>query len=196
MDSEKEIVNSEAEAPAREHPTEPVLFENVHVRNEVTYKELYRHLLFGGTLNAVGIGLIVAATVLICIAIGGMIAKETPVPLLYWCAAAFGVIYVPLFKVFPYRYYVKYAVARDAQVLEGAEARLVLSVTERAILIDAPQGEHVELKYSTFKSITPTKHYLLITTYDKVIYTVARDGFTKGSYEDFCAFLRGKGFKF
>ncbi|MBQ9784998.1 MAG: YcxB family protein [Clostridia bacterium] len=206
MDSENEIIEAKdeevieaeaveeapAEAPA---PTEPVLFQNVHVRNEQTYRELYRNILFGGVLNILALAIIALGALLLCATIGISIAIQNEVPLWHWCAAAFALIYIPLFKIYPYRYYVKYAVLRDAELLEGEEARLCVSVTESAILIDAPRGEHVEIKYETIKRADETKNYLLIKTHAKVIYTVSKDGFTEGAYADFCAFLRAKGIK-
>jgi hypothetical protein len=80
-------------------------------------------------------------------------------------------------------------------MLDGEEARLKVSVTERAIIIDAPRGERADVKYSTVKSAHATKHYLLLKTHAKVIYTISKDGFGKGSYEELCAFLRAKGIK-
>lgn len=190
MDFESKITE-----PQEETPAEPILFENVHTRNAQTYRELYRRILFGGGANISALSVIALAAVFICVLIVFEIGAAREVPLWHWCAAAFALIYIPLFKIFPYRYYVKYAVARDASILEGEEPRLMLSVTERAILIDAPRGEHVELHYDEIKRADETKHYILLQTHAKVIYTVAKDGFTGGSYTDFCAFLRTKGIK-
>lgn len=206
MDSENEIIKEQAEEPVESEaveetpvevpaPTEPVLFKNVHVRGEQTYRELYRNIMFGGALNILAIILIVAGTLFLFVSIGVMIVKNSEIALWYWCLAAFGFIYIPLFKIYPYRYYVKYAVARDAELLDGEEARLCVSVTESALVIDAPRGEHVEVKYTDMKQADETRNYLLIKTHAKVIYTIAKDGFTEGSYADFCTFLRAKGIK-
>ncbi len=200
MDSENEIIEPQPEESVESETVapkidEPVLFANVHVRDEQTYRELYRQIMFGGVLNVLALTIIAIAAAAMCALIGASIAAGNEVPLWYWCAAAFALIYIPLFKIYPYRYYVRFAVARDAEMLEGEEVRLTVSATERAIIIDAPRGEHVELKYETVKRADQTKHYLLLKTHAKVIYTVSKDGFTKGSYEDFCAFLRTKGIK-
>ena len=208
MDSEKEIVDPEIEEIEQEEIAEdavelketpkidePVLVENVHVRGEVTYREIYRHVMFGGALNVSLMALIVLGTLGLCASIGTIIAAGKEPALFYWCAAAFGLIYIPLFKIYPYHYYVKFALARDAEMLDGDPARLVVSVAERAIIIDAPRGDHVEIGYDIIKNAHETKHYLLLKTHSKVIFTVAKDGFTKGSYEELCAILRAKGIK-
>ncbi len=212
MDSENEIIEPQDEevtapeaeeedvevedAPAKlERPREPALFTNVHVRDANTYRELYRNVMFGGVLNILAMSIIIAGTLFLCVGIGAMIMAGREVALWHWCLTAFGLIYIPLFKVYPYRYYVKYAVARDAEMLDGEEVRLTVAATERAIVIDAPRGEYVEVKYSDISRADETRHYLLIKTHAKVIYTVSKDGFTEGTYADFCTFLRAKGIK-
>ena len=170
-----------------------VRFENVCVRTERTYRELYQYVLFKAPRQIVAT---VIMAVLTCVVIGvivvGIVGGKS-VPILLWGLLAILLMYVPFFKLMPYRSYVRFAVARDAELLGGQEARLRLCATDSQIDIFAPSDEYTLVKYSTLKLAKQTRGYLLLIAYDNVIYTVDRNGFTVGTYEAFCDFLREKG---
>ena len=69
------------------------------------------------------------------------------------------------------------------------------TVTDECVCITAPDGASGKLEYCNVNKAIQTKNLIILETKAKLFYVFAKDGFTKGSKEDFVAFLQSKGIK-
>ncbi|MBQ4561532.1 MAG: YcxB family protein [Clostridia bacterium] len=83
-------------------------------------------------------------------------------------------------------------IKRDAETFKG-DLVITTLIFEDHITVTAPNGSVVELEYDKIKKISATKNYILIITKARLIYILKKDGFTKGNFEEFTAFIKNKG---
>ena len=163
-----------------------VLFENEYTRNKELAGEFYGYQYFRRPLR---IGTFALSAFALALDAYRIIAFDAfPLPttwlVLAWCILA----------VIAYFRNTKLMLQRDAEVY-GGEVTVRVSYTQECIQAIGPDGASQELKYDNLKSWIDTKHYLLVYSKSKLVLFVRKDGFTKGTLPEFCAFLDGKGIK-
>lgn len=163
-----------------------ILFENCYVRNRALAKEIYRYYYFRRKV-VVACNALLLLSFLINLLI-----------LIFEHTCNWGIfIFVPLFLVFQiYCYYrqVNLMVKRDDEV-HGKEVSVKTIVTNDYIQSTASTGAVIDLKYDKIKNSVQTKNLILLRTRTNLFYIFRKDTFTKGSKDDFIAFLTGKGIK-
>ena len=70
-----------------------------------------------------------------------------------------------------------------------------LSVTENKFTYNAPKNAEIEVSFAKIRKISTSRHYLLLISENDDIYAFKKDGFEKGSYKEFLAFLKSKNLK-
>lgn len=163
-----------------------ILFENSYVRNKELAKEVYRYYYFQRKWLVVCYALM-AISFLVNLFIG-IFEKTTNVAVL---------IVVPLYLVIPIFCYfnqVNAMVKRDKEV-HGKEISVETIVTEDFIQNTASTGSVNKLDYINVRNAAQTKNLILLRSKANLIYIFRKDTFTKGSKDEFIAFLKGKGIK-
>lgn len=78
----------------------------------------------------------------------------------------------------------------------GEEAlESITTVTDETLVQKASNGGELTLHYADIKKIVCTDKYIYLWSRTKVIYSLARDGFSVGSPDGFLAFLKQKGIR-
>jgi len=85
-------------------------------------------------------------------------------------------------------------VKRDAEV-HGKEISVETIVTDAFIQNTATTGAVNKLEYDKIRNVVQTKNLILLRSKANLIYIFRKDTFTKGTKDDFIAFLKVKGFK-
>ncbi len=170
-----------------------ILFENQYVRTKEFFKTFYTYLYFKRPRAIVFHVYIVMSVLLI---LSYLLFSER-----MRSEYEFG-IYLSLmpilYIVYVCRYYRvrKLSYLRDLEIDNGEPVEASISVTANGIdCIHAKSETATHVDLAKIKKIYNTKHYIYIMTGTKLIYPLKKDGFTKGTTEEFLAFLRGKGFK-
>ena len=66
---------------------------------------------------------------------------------------------------------------------------------EDRFIAKTSNGASHEIRYSVVPKYASTKSYGFLITKARQSFPIGKDGFTKGTYEDFCDFLKAKGYK-
>ena len=106
-------------------------------------------------------------------------------------------IFVPLFLLFQlYCYFrqVNTMVKRDSEV-HGKEISVETIVTNEYIQNTASTGAVNKLEYDKIRSAVKTKNLILLRSKANLIYIFRKDTFSKGTKDEFIAFLASKGIK-
>lgn len=162
------------------------LFENSYVRNKELAQEIYRYYYFQRKF-------LVACYIIISLSFFAnvlMIIFENTVN---WGILAF----VPLFfffQIYCYFRQVNTMVKRDIEV-HGKEISVETIVTDDFIQNKASTGAVNKLELNRIKNAAQTKNLILLRSKANLIYIFRKDTFTKGSKDDFIAFLKTKGIK-
>ena len=72
---------------------------------------------------------------------------------------------------------------------------VVTEVTDDCIRQHLSNGAQFTIPYTSIKRCELSRHYILLVSYAKILYTLKRNGFTIGNADDFFAFLQSKGIK-
>ena len=67
-----------------------------------------------------------------------------------------------------------------------------IAVTENKIIYNAPRYSEIEISFAKIKKISRSKHYIILVSEMDDIYALKKDGFTKGTYDEFMKFLKSK----
>lgn len=95
---------------------------------------------------------------------------------------AFFIIY---FIAYPVR------VARAVKSIQNGDTYNI-SVTENKIIYNAPRYSEIEISFAKIKKTAKSKHYIILVSEMDDLYALKKDGFTKGSYDEFTKFLKSK----
>ena len=161
------------------------IFENVCVRNREVTKEIYGYYFFRRN------GVVVAYVILGLLFLTNLVMFFHDRESYSWGLFVF----IFLFFVFQIsRYYntVKTTVMRFEEI---GQILIKTTVTDECVCITAPDGASGKLEYCNVNKAIQTKNLIILETKAKLFYVFAKDGFTKGSKEDFVAFLQSKGIK-
>lgn len=162
------------------------LFENTHIRNKELAKEMYGYYYFRRPL------LLICYLMIVLSLVGNIfLAIYTDRYSLF--IFLFAPIYL-LLRYFGYRYQVNMMVKRQLEAY-GKEIVFTTTVTCEDIQLNVSTGEVTKLKYSNIKKGIQTTNLIILHTKANLGYIFSKNGFTKGTKDDFILFLREKGIK-
>lgn len=163
-----------------------VLFENCYIRDKELIKEIFRFFYFQRKFRVV-CNVLLSLSFLVNVLIA--IFEKT----MNW----FVLIGVPLFflyQIYIYIRQVNVTIKRDEEVFSG-EILVKTIVTNEYIQCLAPNGSVQNVTYDKIKNAVQTKKLILLRSKASLTYILRKDGFTKGTREEFLAFLVTKGVK-
>ena len=102
---------------------------------------------------------------------------------------------VPPVSVILYFKNVRRRYRQELELHSGLPIETGLILTDEGIEFSNANEEVFRIGYSNIKKTRKTKNYYVFVTEAKQIYCFKKDGFITGSLEEFCSFLKGKGFK-
>ncbi len=162
------------------------LFENSYVRNKELAKEIYRYYYFQRKW-------LVVCYILIFLSFLANVLIAMFEKAVHWGV----LVIVPLFFFFQLNCYfrqVNTMVKRDSEV-HGKEIAVKTTVTNEYIQNTASTGAINQLEYDRIRNVAQTKNLVLLRSKANLIYIFRKDTFTKGTKDDFIAFLKTKGVK-
>ena len=162
-----------------------ILFENVHVRDKQTYKEIFTRTILRRPFFIV-LDIIMAFELLFII-VNCLIDRYFDIKIIFLY-----VLYL-FFRIFPYFNSIRISLKRDEELSRGNPMHLITTVTEDTVTLTNGQGNVSQFPLSAVKVATQTKSFILLKTKAKYLLIFKKDGFTKGSYADFWHFLQYKG---
>lgn len=163
-----------------------ILFENSYVRDKQLAKEIYGHHFFRRKFMI--ICYIVASLSLIANIVNAV---------LYGSLYLFGFIiglFLLAYPVVNYFIVVNTVVKRDME-MHGKEVTAESIVTEDYIQNTLSTGAIISVEYSKIKKAAQTRNLILLFSDANLIYIFRKDGFTKGTTDEFITFLKSKGIK-
>lgn len=162
------------------------LFENKFTRNKAMLKEIYGYIYFRRKFSVICIALIILSAIFYTVL---SVSNGT----FEWLYPAF-IVFFLLFRVFYYFRQINAVEKRDAEVY-GKEISVEVSVTEEYIQNTASTGAVNKLEYGKVKRVYQTKNFILFHSKANLLYIFSKDGFTKGTKEEFIEFIKSKGIK-
>ena len=170
--------------PAEENE---VLFENTHVRDRDFFKEFYFFAFFKRPL-------MIAVYVLMAIYFVASILL-----IVFWDQSEwFGIIVPTVYLLWNFLFYklsVKNATRRQEENENDGQIVYTTRIAGDRLRCQTSHGADFGLELTKIKRVVCTKNYLLLHTQANQMYPFLKNAFTKGTYEDFCEFLRAKGYK-
>ncbi|MBE6554435.1 MAG: YcxB family protein [Ruminococcaceae bacterium] len=164
-----------------------VLFENTHSRDKQFFSEFYTYSYF------------TRRPMIILYSLMALYLVVTLVDLFLTGDCFWGTLWLlPLFLLFVLfmrALSVNASVKRELENGNGTPILYTIQFTDRKICLQTSLGTKMEIDLSMIRSVAQAKSYLLLQTAAKQVYPVKKDAFVKGSYEEFCVFLRSKNFK-
>ena len=156
------------------------LFESSYVRNRQWAKEAYSYIMFR------------QKPVVVCyILLAPILAAN--VLLQNWGISAFTLGFCAI-AVINYFRAVKMITASDAELNNG-EITVKTVVTDTFIQNTNTIGNMQQIEFHNIKKAAQTKNYIILQTKARMVLTVGKHTFTKGTPEEFIAFLKTKGLK-
>ena len=161
------------------------IFENVCVRNREVTKEIYNYYFFRRNWTVVAyiiLGLVLAANLGVLCLEGEPYSRGL-------------LIFIPLVFIFQISRYFNAVKTTVMRYEETGQTLITTTVTDEFIQMASQNGASGKLEYGNVNKAIQTKNLIILETKAKMFYVFAKDGFTKGSKEDFVAFLQSKGIK-
>ncbi len=163
-----------------------ILFQNSYEKSEELIKEVYRYLHFKRKFRVV-----LNVIIIVCLLVNVLSAIFYGE--FYWWAFIYA-FFVWAYQIFCYFSQVRTVLRRDEE-LNGEELFVETIVTNDFIQNKASNGAVNELEYCKVKSAAQTKNLILLRSRANLIYIFRKDSFTKGTKEEFLAFLKEKGIR-
>ena len=107
-------------------------------------------------------------------------------------------IYAPLFFLLQFYLYhraAKTVIKRDMEIMNGRFMNIKIIATDQLIQNISSTGSISKVPYFKIEKVIQTKNLILLRSEAKLIYMLPKNSFTKGTPEEFIAFLRQKGLK-
>ncbi len=169
-------------------PQREALFENHHVRDKAFFKEFYASLLLKRPIMiASGILMLVCFVFNL---LSELILEESSLYLFILPPAIFAL------ALFSYWINVRTMTRREAELSSGEPLFYLTRIYAEELEMTSKLGGELKIALSTIKTVKATKQYLLLGTAAKQYFPIKKDGFTVGTCEELCAFLRAKGYRF
>lgn len=168
---------------------EPI-FENKYICTKEYYKEYYRNINFENPIAIIiyiilGIGCIIGILSIIFPYLNILDKCEAE----FNIAIALFVLYVQMFAYFRNK---SLAYNRDMEINKGnpIERKIVITENESTILIST--NNNISVEFKNIKKVMKTKNYYILISKSNITFTLKKDGFTKGTAEQFEKFLKQK----
>lgn len=164
-----------------------ILFENTYVRNKVLVKELYAFYFFRRPLIIVSY-IVLALSIplhLYNYFMSGWDAVHSLLVLLIF----YFFLRIPL-----YFHQVNTVLKRDRELFDG-EISISTVVTDQYLEGTGPDGAVNRLSFEKIKKAYQTKNLILLRSKSNLVFIFRKDTFTRGSVDEFKAFLRSKRIK-
>ena len=162
------------------------LFENRHIRDEAMFREFFRRT-----------QLLSPVYILSYLCCGYLLFNFVFV----WIAFGYFEPYLPLFATgllgfywLLYRRNIKLTMNRELEMSNGKPLEQRLVVTENCFIGYAPTSS-MEIPFDNVKKVRQSKNLILVCTKAKQAFVFPKATFTKGTPEEFLAFLKSKGIK-
>jgi hypothetical protein len=169
-----------------------ILFENSHVRDKATVKEMYSYEFFKKRKQIVLFALLAFFVILYV----GVIIWEYVYfgiwSMNYWIIALY--LLIPILEVLMYIVSVKTTLKRDIEMF-GKELEAKFKVTSDSIICESMTGSVTETGFDKIKSAAQTKNLIVLRSKANLLFVFRKDGFSIGTKEDFVAFLKSKGIR-
>lgn len=163
-----------------------ILFENSYVRNKKLAKEIYRYYYFQRKLLVVCYALISFSFFVNILLV--VFEKTYNWGILIFAPCIF------LLQLYCYFRQVNTMVKRDSEI-HGKEITVETIVTNEYIQNTSSTGAVNKLEYDKIRSVVQTKNLILLRSKANLIYIFRKDTFSKGTRDEFIAFLASKGIK-
>ena len=169
-----------------------ILFENSHVRDKATVKEMYGYEYFKKPRQIVIFALLAFFVILyvgfsiweyVCFGIWSMS---------YWIIVLY--LLVPTVEFLLYKVSVKTMLKRDLEMC-GKEFEAKFKLTSDSIIGEGMNGGVTETGFDKIKSSVQTKNLIVLRSKANLLFVFRKDGFSIGTKEDFVDFLKNKGIK-
>jgi len=168
------------------------IFENKHTRDEEFYAEYYRYFSFKRPKTIFICGFLFVVFLIGLLALFRIIEVGSMLTLVYIVLPLVGWATI-LFRYFNLK---KMSYARDLELGNGAPIEVRSVLTEEGIGVykgDAETPHHVDL--SNIGKVAETKNYYLLLSVARQSFVFRKDGFLKGTTEEFLEFLEEKGIR-
>ena len=162
------------------------LFENTHTQDKSFYKEIYGYFYLRRPV-AIGFYVFSAVGFLIHLplAISG---RDQSIGFMALAIA------LPLINLILYFRHIRLSARRNNEI-SSEPISVSTFVHENSLELTASNGSTINIELSKIRSAVQTKNYIVLRSDARLLYSFHKDGFTKGTKEDFLAFLKGKGIK-
>lgn len=169
-----------------------ILFENRHVRDKDTLKEMYSYECFKKPAKIVIFALL-AFFVMLYVGVSiweyvyyGIWLMEN------WIFVPY--LIIPILEFLRYKVSVKTTLKRDLEMC-GKEFEAQFKVTSDSIIGEGMNGGVTETGFDKIKSAAQTKNLIVLRSKANLLFVFCKDGFSIGTKEDFVQFLKNKGIK-
>lgn len=160
------------------------LFENSYIRSPEIAKNFYRYICFKRPF-------ILTFDIFI-----GLSFIINTIYLIFGYTATYSVLVLApvfyLFQIIQYLRAVKTMIKCDNELANGTATTVNTIVTSESMKCTSSSGSVNEIPLSKFKKVIKTKRLILVRSEAKLIYIFPKDSFTKGSSDEFIAFLNAK----
>ncbi len=166
------------------------LFENRHLRDQAFFKDFFRATLLKRKSMLVMLAIVLLSSV---VNLFSWILTSSAPALIF--AVAFPILAAFVY-LYPYIKSVRVMTEREAELRSGDPKPYITQCFKEEIRFLTPHGGDATVEYAKIKRVKATGNYLLLGTATRQYFPIKKTGFTTGTYEDFCAFLRAKGYSF
>ncbi len=170
-----------------EQTPDTVLFENTHVRDKNFWREFFTYFNFMKPLS-------IACSIFLWTFFLINLILFVPLGHGSWLLAILPPVCTLLVLLLTVSN-IKISCKREQETGNGTQITYTMQIYDTMVRLKSSLGHDFVLEFATVKRVVQTKHYLMLQTPTKQCYPIKKDGFTKGSYEELCAFLRAKGYK-
>ena len=162
------------------------LFENTYTADKSFYQEIYRYFYLSRpaaiviyVLSAVGF------FIHLPLAIGG---KNQSIGFMALAIA------LPLMNLILYFRHIRLSARRNNEI-SSVPISVSTLVHENSLELAASNGSTINIELSKIRGAVQTKNYIVLRSDARLLYSFSKDGFTKGTKDEFIAFLKSKGIK-
>lgn len=164
------------------------LFENKYKCTEEVYKDIYQYVYFH---NKITYGILIFYVFLL--GLTNYVSLTTGNGLNYKSLLA--IVLILFFLVFYSRIAGKRRYKSDLNSNKWIPVITTFMVREDAIVVKHSNNSANPIAYSEFKKVANTKKFFIFITKDRLALYFKKDSFTKGTAEEFEAFIKEKGFQ-
>lgn len=163
------------------------LFENKYKCTEDVYKQIYQYVY---THNKITYGII--GFYLFLVILTNYVSLTTGAGISY--KSLLSLLLIFFFLYFYSRIAAKRRYKNDLRANKWIPTILTLLVREDAVVVKHSNSPAQPIPYADFKKVVHTKEFDILITKERLALYFKKDSFTKGTSDEFAAFLKEKGF--